>query len=399
MAPVGLAFAVLQATGKVSDLGFTLSARVLPIVGFLLVGGVLADRLRRDLLVLTAELGSALAQGATAALVLTGHVTVVRLMVLQAVAGTAAAFLFPALTGAVPQTVRPEQRQAANAILGLVRNATLVLGAPLGGLLASTVGPGWALVADAVSYLGSALCWTAVRLPPSRLERADSFLTELREGWTEFRSRTWLWAIVVQFAILVALGEAAFDVLAPVVSQQHYGGASLYAGVLALEACGSVGAGLALVRLRVRRPLLAGSVGMLAFAPELGALAVHGPVWTLLVLAAVAGAGTQVFGVLWNTVMQEQIPPEKLSRVSAFDAFGSIGMLPVGLALMGFLAAGIGVSLALLVGAAGVVVPTLLVLLVPDVRRMRSRPHAPPASVTMPDTAVVAYDAHDPQPR
>lgn len=375
MAPVGLAFAVLHATGRVGDLGLVLAAQSAAMLVLLPVGGVVADRRPRRQVLITADCVSALAQSATTGVVLAGSRSIVLLAGLQAFVGASRAFAAPALTGLVPQTVPAQVRQQGNALVGLTRNITGLLGGPLAGLLAVLFGPPAALAVDAGSYAVSASCWFRLRVVVGG-SGGGGMLTELREGWTEFRSRTWLWAIVVQFAVLVGFGVAAFDVLGPVVARDRLGGASSFGIVLGAEALGAVAAGLLGLRVRFRRPLLVGTYGTLLLVPELLLLAWSSSLAAISVSAAAAGAGMGLFGVLWETALQDLVPPDALSRVSSYDALGSFVLLPVGLALMGPLVGAVGVPSALVTGAVGVLVPTLGVLAVRDVRRPIDELHA-----------------------
>lgn len=384
MAPVGLAFAVLAATGDPGDLGLALAARALPVVLLLLVGGAVGDRLRRDRVLVVGDGVCGLAQAGTAALALTHSITLLPLVALQVTSGTATAFLHPAFTAVVPETVAAEHRQRGNALLGLTRQGAILVGAPLGGVLAAVWSPGWVLAADALSYLVSAAVWSRLRLAPVAVGRGTSLLGDIREGWRVFSSRTWLWAVVLQFSVLVGTAEAAFLVLTPVVARDSLGGPAAFGLLLAVESAGAVLAGLVALRVRPRRPLFVGTLGMLGIVPELLALAAGGPLWALAVLALLTGAGLGLFSVFWDTALQDHVPPEALSRVAAFDLAGSQVLLPLGLALMGTLASVIGVSGALVVGAAGALLPTVAVLCVRDVRALSGGPvAAPPATAPL----------------
>jgi len=388
MAPVGLAFAVLQATGRVGDLGLVLAAQAGTMLLVLPLGGVVADRRPRRQVLLTADCVSAVAQAATATAVVTGSRSIALLAVLQGVVGASRGFAMPALTGLVPQTVPLEVRQQGNVLVGLTRNVTTLIGGPIGGLLAVVLGPPAALAVDAASYAVSASCWYRVRVVVAGAA-GGGLLAELREGWQEFTSRTWLWAIVVQFAVLVGFGLAAFDVLAPVVARDRLGGASSFGIVLGAEAVGAVVAGVVAFRVRFARPLLVGTFGTLLLAPELLLLAWSFSLAAICVSAAAAGAGIALFGVLWEGALQDLVPPAALSRVSSYDALGSYALLPVGLALMGPLVHVVGVSGALVTGAVGILLPTLGVLAVRDVRRTSTELRQLPVAAA-PGTMTVA---------
>ncbi len=187
MAPIALAFAVLDLTGSKTDLGIVLAANWVPQLFLVLFGGVFADRLPRHLVMVGSNAISAAAQGAIAALLLTGTARLWQLIALQVLRGAAFSFFFPASQGLVPETVRPTLLQQANVLLGMSRNATNVLGAALGGVLVAAASPGWALAFDAATYLSSAAVLAAMRLPGrARTVEAPNVVRELAEGWTEF---------------------------------------------------------------------------------------------------------------------------------------------------------------------------------------------------------------------
>ena len=376
IAPIAIAFAVLDITGSKSDLGLVLAARSLPQVIFLLAGGIWADRLPRHHVMVASSLLSGASQGAVAALVLTGTAEIWHLAALGAVNGTASAFFFPASSGVMPQTVPGELLQEANAILRLALNAAWIGGAAAGGLLVAGVGPGWAIAIDAVSFALGAVFVGLMRLEPVAME-ARNFLAELGEGWHEFRSRTWLWTIVVQFSVVNAVVSGSFSVLGPAVADAELGGAAAWGLILAAQSAGLVAGGLLALRFRPQRILLVASLGILIAAPELIALGVPLPTLAIAGFSFVAGMGIETFGVLWDTAMQQNIPGEKLSRVYSYDALGSFVLIPVGLASAGPVAELIGVRAALWSAAAVVVVATLLVLLVEDVRSLRRREPQP----------------------
>jgi MFS family permease len=197
VAPIALAFAVLDLTGSATDLGYVLAAGWMPQIVFILLGGVLGDRLPRNLVMVGANFLSAAAQGVTAALLLAGVAHVWELAVLQAVRGTATALFFPAAQAVIPEIVETELLQPANALIRLAQNASTVIGAGLGGVAVAAAGPGWAIAFDAATYLASGLILVWVHVPTVVTEAGETIVRQLVEGWKEFRSREWLWVIVV----------------------------------------------------------------------------------------------------------------------------------------------------------------------------------------------------------
>jgi MFS family permease len=371
IAPVALAFAVLDLTGSKSDLGFVLAARSIPQVVFLLFGGVWADRLPRHRVMVVSSLVSGASQGAVALVLLTHHAALWHLIALGAVNGASSAFFFPASTGVIPQTVSAPLLQQANALLRLAINASWIAGAAIGGLLVAASGPGWAILIDAATFALGAVFIGLMRLPAGLRMEGSTVLAELREGWGEFRSRTWLWAIVAQFSIVNAAETGALNVLGPVVARRDLGGAGAWGLILALQSAGLVAAGFLMLRFKPRRMLFVATLGVLCFCLPATALAAPAPLAVIGVAAFVAGFGVEIFGVLWDTTMQQEIPPEKLSRVYSYDALGSFVFIPVGLAAAGPVADAIGVRATLLGAAALVLVATVPVLAVGDVRRLR----------------------------
>jgi MFS family permease len=371
VAPIALAFAVLDLTGSKSDLGFVLAAAWVPQLLLVLFGGVFADRLPRHLVMVGSNVLSAVAQAAIALLLLTHHAQLWHLLALQVVRGIATSFFFPASQGLVPETVPATQLQQANALLGLTRNATSIFGAALGGALVALASPGWAIAFDAATYMVSALVLAAMRLPRAERIEAKGLLGELADGWSEFASRAWLWSIVVAagFGNMAAVGASM--VLGPLVAKESLGGAGAWGTIIACEGAGFLAGGLLLLRWRPGRPLLVGELALLVWALPLAFLAtVHS---TVAIAAAFfcAGAGLELFNVSWSTALQQHIPLAKLSRVSAYDALGSFVFIPIGLTIVGPIADAVGVDETLWLAAAIMVATTLAALAVRDVRELR----------------------------
>jgi MFS family permease len=372
-ANVALAFAVLELTGSKADLGYVLAARSVPQVVFLLVGGIWADRLPRNRVMLGSNVVSGLSQAAIAALLLAGHAQISHLIVLAALNGASSAFFFPASAGIVPQTVPARMLQNANALLRVGMNGSVIGGAALGGLIVAATSPGVGIAVDAGSFFLAALFTAFMRIPTSLRMEGSNFVAELADGWREFSSRPWLWAIVVQFGFVNAVELGTENVLGPAIAKDQFGGAAAWGLILTAQSLGLVAGGVALLRLRPRRILLAATLGFLLTVPFLLALAVPIPLAGVVVAAGLAGIGLEVFQVLWETAMQQEIPQEKLSRVSSYDALGSFVLIPLGLAAAGPVAEIAGTRPTILGSAAISLTATLAVLLVRDVRTIARR--------------------------
>jgi hypothetical protein len=311
------------------------------------------------------------AQGAVALLVLTHSAHIWEIVILQAISGTASAFFNPASTGLTPLTISPGRLQQANALRGLSMASTGIIGAAVSGVLVASVGAGWALAIDASTFAISAFFLAQLQLPPHVKIAAQSFLGDLREGWREFASRTWVWVIVLS-ASIGNMMTSVFVVLGAVVSKDSLGGAGAWATILAALGAGSLVGGLVSLRVRVSHPLFFGSslLGFLALPTAL--LALHAPVVAIAAGALLAGGGNMIFNALWETALQQHIPAAALSRVSAYDWFGSLAFQPLGLVIAGPAAAGLGVSTTLWVAAAGMVAMALLAVATPSVRQLQA---------------------------
>jgi Major Facilitator Superfamily len=388
IAPVALAFAVLETVGGATELGLVLAARTVPTVIFLLAGGVFADRLPRRAVMIGSDLVRGLTQVGLAALILAGDAELWHYLVLQAANGTAVAFFNPASEGLVPQTVSPSRLQQANALLSLSSSTGFIVGPAIAGALVATVGPAWGLAADGATFFASAAFLARMPLPPHSRAKIEPFLRELRDGWHEFSSRTWLWLGVLYSSLGNMLTLAPFLVLGPVIAERSLGGAPAWALITALFAVGALLGDVVALRYRPRHPILAFGLVLFPLAIPPAALALGLPATAIAALSMLAGAGLSYANIVWTTTVQEHVPPAALSRVSAYDWFGSLAFHPVGLALTGPTAALLGTDATLWISAAWGVGSTALLVALPDVRRIRSRPpieEPPPPLSSLPE--------------
>lgn len=372
VAPIALAFAVLDLTGSVRDLGVVVGARSLMNVAFVLFGGVLADRLPRRVMLVGSSVLGALTQAAVAALVLTGSATIPLLVLLGAANGVVSALAQPTAAATTPQTVPAELIQSANAINRFGMNAGMIGGAALGGILVAALGPGWGLAVDAASFAFAALAFTRVRVAATGAGVAGKrpgILADLRVGWTEFVARTWVWVVVAGFLVLNAALAGGVNVLGPAVANDTIG-RSAWGVVLASETAGMLVGGLVALRLRVRRLLLLGVTCMFGEALFLLALAAAPRIVVLVPAALVAGLAVEQFSVAWETSMAQHIPSDRLARVYSYDMLGSFLAIPLGQVVAGPMAAAIGTRETLLGATALVTLSVLGMLASRDVRRL-----------------------------
>jgi MFS family permease len=377
--PVALAFAVLDIERSASALGLVLAAYTVPRVLLILVGGVWADRLPRNLLMVASDLLRFASQATAAFLIISGTAEIWHLIVLNLLHGVGASFFIPAATGLVPEIVSRGRLQQANGLLSTTGSAFEVLGPVLAGIFVATIGPGWALAIDAVTFLVSAAFLIRLQVPQRAARAATSFFSELRGGWREFTSRTWLWVDGVYSAAGNAAILAPMWTLGPLVAEESLNGASSWAAIVTCFGLGSVLGGLAVIRLNPERPVFAGvaALSLLALPPALLAL----PAETVVVAAGAlcAGFGLIFFNTLFETTVQQHVPADALSRVASIDWMLSLALYPIGLALAGVVADEIGTGPTLAAAAVWAVGSTAIVLLVPSVREVRRRPATIPA--------------------
>lgn len=369
MAPVAIVFAVL-AHGTASDVGYVLAAQTVPLVVLLLVGGVIGDRMSRRKLMLQSDALRTAAECALGLWILLGRPPLWGFMALSALMGIGQAFFSPALTGIIPQMLSAENLQQGNALNGISASTGGIIGPAIAGVIVAVSSPGWAILIDGLTYLVSVISLALVRIDWTAAQAPEPFIALLRQGWSEFWSRTWLWAIVLEFSFVNAL-FASFLVLGPVVAKESLGGATAWGFILAAEGAGAVLGGIVMLRVHPRRPLLVATLSTLVFPLPLFFIAHRSPTAIIATAAFLAGLFVTVFSVQWSTTIQREIPSDVLSRVSAYDWFGSLVLLPVGMALVGPLSAIVGVTTTLVGSGALMVVLILLVLMVPSVVQLR----------------------------
>jgi MFS family permease len=364
---IALLFAILRIGGSASDIGVVLAVKTVAKVGCLLAGGVWADRLRRQYVMLTADGVRGVVQAALAAALLSGHARIWELAVGGALYGAASSFFDPASAALVPETVPAGELQQANSLLGLPQSFFSVAGPAAGGVLIAVFGPGWVFAADAATFFVSLACLMLLRVPPRPLPAARPFLADLAEGWHELAIRPWYWVNLLAHACGNFALPALF-VLGPVIAARSLGGAPAWGALSASWGAGAVVGGIVGLRVKPRRPLVTTDLLMAGLALPLLALAFSHSVALNAAAQAVFGFTLVVGNSVWFTAMQVLIPDQVRARVGAYDWFASLIIMPVGWVVMGPLSSSIGFTATLVAAAALASVPCLLVALVPRVR-------------------------------
>jgi MFS family permease len=330
-----------------------LAAGTAPFVLLLLFGGVWADRLARHRIMIVTDLIRAALHAVLAALILVGEVRIWQVVVIEACFGAAQAFFQPAYTGLIPQTVPESLIQEARALTESSANLAALLGPALATLLVLGVGPGEAFAVDAATFVLSAALLTLVRpRPRGEVAAPARVLEDLRAGWREVASRSWVWATIAVVAGALLCVDAQWFALAPTVARDHYGGVGVFGWVETALGAGAVGGSLAGLEWRPRHPLRTGFLIALT-VPLLSLMfALLAPLAVVLVMALAAGVGFSLFLIWWETALAHHIPPHALSRVSSYDWMGSLVLLPVGYLIAGPLASSFGARTVLTVGGA-----------------------------------------------
>ena len=353
---VALALFVIDLTGNATDLGLVLSAHALPLVAFLLIGGVWADRLPRHRVMVATDLARFALHALLAVLIFTGAVRIWQIVVIEMLFGTAEAFFRPAAAGLLPQTVPESEIQEANAVTTTFSNIAEFAGPALATALVLGVGAGTAFAVDAASFLVSAAF--LIRVRPRRRAVAETVMPratvwlELRQGFREVRARSWVWATLLAFCVALFVGFAPWAVLGPSVAMEQYSSIGFYGLVTAALGAGTIAGSLIGIRWRPRHPM---RLAMLAILLWPVAMILFAAGVTLVVVTpafVIAGAGVALFDVWWLTALAERIPADKLSRVTSYDWMVSLGLMPLGYLLAGPLAGAFGAEEVLLAGAA-----------------------------------------------
>ncbi|MCF8554003.1 MAG: MFS transporter [Candidatus Nanopelagicales bacterium] len=377
LGPIALAFGVLSLEGATpTSLSIVMAAQLGPMVVFMLFGGVLADRYPRALVVGTSDIflsGFVVANGI---MLINGSATVMSLAIIAFISGSLNALWWPAFAGLVPEVVPEEDLQSANSVIGLGANAANIAGTVAGGIIVAGIGAGWAMVTDGISFfIAGILVFTLRKFGKTRdtTEHTPSVFEDLAHGWKEFSSRSWVVTVVAGYCILNMIFESVLGVVGPVHAEQELGGPKPWSYILAALSVGMMAGVLVSLKVRPKRPLLIALVAQLGVAVWIFTIGVTNWIPLIMVSAFFAGIAFDFFFVLWQTAMQSNIPRESLSRVSSYDAFGSLVFAPFGLVIAGPITERIGTEQTLI--GMGIIFAVVLaaMLSVASVRNLRGQ--------------------------
>ena len=378
MAPVALAFGVLDLPGgNAESLSIVTGAHMVPLVLFMIIGGAVADRFGRARLVGSCDLLGSIFVAISAVAFLTNNASIALLAFNGFIFGVLNAIWYPAFTGLTPQVVQREHLQSANALLGVGGNLAYTIGSAIAGIVVAAVGSGWAIMVDAISFFIAGFLVFSLRhldrAPIEKTEANHGILHDLREGWSEFSSRFWIVITVSSFAFFHPAFEGFLAVIAPVQAKEEMGGSRAMGFMLAGFGLGGIIGTLLALRFRVRRPLFLACGVTPLMSLWMFSLVVPSPLLLAVAAAIVAGIALEVFYANWLTTLQTNVPEESMSRVGAYDAFGSLVLTPVGLFLAGPFTHAVGARTALLTVGIIALTATIIPLLSRQVRNLERR--------------------------
>ena len=382
---VALALFVVELTGSATDLGLVLAAYGVPLIVFLLVGGVVADRLPRHIVVVVTDLLRFALHGLLAVLIVTGEVRIWHVVAIGVLFGTAEAFFRPAATGLLPQTVPEDEIQPANAVTGLFANLAEFAGPALATVLVLGFSPALAFGLDAATFLVSAALLVRVRprergapAVPATAAAPASVWADVRAGFGEVRSRAWVWATLAAFCVALFVAFAPLFVIGPIVAREQYGELAVFGWIFSAFGAGTIAGSLIGLRWRPRYPMRQAMTLILLWPVAMALYAAGAPLEAVVPAMVLAGASVALFDVWWLTALAERIPPDKLSRVTSYDWTVSLALVPLGYVLAGPAANALGATEVLLGGAIIALVALALGLLPRETRMLERVDDEPP---------------------
>lgn len=376
LAPIALAFGVLDLPGATAKtLSLVMFAQMFPLVAFMLLGGVIADRYPKALIIGGSDIVLSLFILCNGVMFLTGTVTVTSLVIVGLFSGFLNALWWPAMSALPTEIVEEEQLQSINSVIGIASTMTYMLGTVTGGIIVAAIGSGWAIVVDAFTFFVAGVLVLQLRTFGKRREaheKSPTVFQDLRAGWVEFSSRSWVVAVVLGYAVIAMLMESIFTVVGPAHAKAHLGGPKPWSWILASMTVGMLVAGAVTLKVKPKRPIFVGITVQVFVGIYWICLGYTELIPVLMIAAVGAGFAMDFFMVLWMTALQTHIPKESLSRVSSYDAFGSLILAPLGIVVAGPLVTKFGTEAVLHVYTVLFFIALFAMLAVPSVRALAS---------------------------
>lgn len=372
LSPIALAYGVLSLKGATgTDLSLVMTARIAPMIIFMLLGGVIGDRFKRNRIVGGSDVIGSIIAGTSAISFIVGFANVPLLCLMGGLFGILNALWWPAMSGVLPEILPKDSLQKGNAVVGLLSNFGFVFGALVGGTVVTLFGSGWALLVDAITFMIAGLLVWNINLPPMPEREKNSMLHDLKIGWYEFISRSWVVAVVVGFTFMNLCFEATLSVLGPLAYNSDGHGPRNWSFNLAAITIGMIAGGIASFKIHFSRPLVLGMLSVALVPIWIYSMGFQLSLPVVLLGAFVAGVAVEIFTVVWGTSMQTHIPEQSYSRVVSYDAFGSYALAPIGIAFAGPIASWIGTPHTLIIAASITLVAALLPLTLKSVRGLK----------------------------
>jgi MFS family permease len=372
LGPIAIAFGVLALpNGSANLLGIALGSTAVCFLLMAPFGGVISDKYGRARMVGLTDMLAGLVLFIQVYFFAIGDVPLLVLILVNGAFGILWGVFWPAFAGVLPSVLPEEALQKGNAINSLVANAGIILGAASAGFLVSGFGAATALAIDAISFFVSGVMIFTFRHVTPRAEITENTVfDDLKHGWQVFRSFRWIVVIVVSFSFIVMCWAAAESVLGPLIALEHFNGPKSWSLVITAESAGLIVGALIALKIKPKFPMRFLMLSSFTITFYIWTMARPQSLALIAFGAFLFGITLDLWGTLWSTALQRKVPRDSLSRVSSFDAMGSMIFKPVGLAIAAPLSVLFGIDNFLLILAGITAVAILLPLFDPTVRNM-----------------------------
>lgn len=372
MGPIALAFGILALpNGSANMLGFVLGTTTVVFLLMAPFGGVIADKYGRARMVGLTDMAAGAVLFIQVFYFAKGEVPLAVLLITNGFFGLMWGIFWPAFSGLMPAVLPEEGLQKGNALNAFMTNAGVISGAAVAGILIDIFGVAFTLAIDAASFFISGLMiFTFRHLTPRAQKSENTMLDDLLHGWKVFLSFRWIVIIVGAFSFIVMCWAAAENVLGPLIALEHFNGAKSWSFVISAESAGLIVGSLIAIKVKPKYPMRFLMISSFTITFYIWSLAKPQSLLLIAFGAFLFGITLDLWGTLWSTALQRKVPRDSLSRVSAFDAMGSMMFRPVGLAIAAPLSTLVGIENFLQILAAITVVAILVPLLDPQVRNM-----------------------------